>query len=70
MSSPSVPSLESLGKEDLVAFKKAYKKYVMDCESYNREWSRSAKTPIRTWTDCVDPDLLEVLMEDLTQPDD
>ena len=72
MSDISIPRLTMLSKSDIVLFKKEYQEYTRAVEAYNRGRPRAQRINIRTWSECVDNDLLEELRVDLEsrQPED
>ena len=72
MSDISIPRLTMLSKSDIVLFQKEYKEYTRAVEAYNRGRPRAQRINIRTWSECVDNDLLEELRVDLEsrQPED
>jgi hypothetical protein len=60
-SADRIPLLKGLSAEEIVSFDKQYKSYILAVESANRGRSASNGINIRSFEDCIDPDLLESL---------
>ncbi|EQC37692.1 hypothetical protein SDRG_04721 [Saprolegnia diclina VS20] len=62
-SPPNAPPITSLGRVDLVRWRRAYRDYCRDMALYCRAVNVPLAGCVASWTSCVDPDLLRVACE-------